>query len=140
MSKQYTLHLTEKQARVIVNALDLYSRIGMGQLKEVAYVLRATQKLNDNTDVEIQERSDQINIIRDRLEAISRYWMNGSGYHSITSQKISDVFRVAWDIQQVIRHRLAWDKNPKGDITVDFDDALKTSEEQLPTIESKDES
>jgi hypothetical protein len=139
MSKRYTLHLTEKQARVIVNALDLYSRIGMGQLKEVAYVLRA-QNIGAKTDAEIQEHSDQINIIRDRLEALSRYWMNGPGYHSIASQKISDVFRVAWDIQQVVRHRLAWDRNPKGDITVDFDNALKTSKEPLPQIESKDES
>ena len=49
------------------------------------------------------------------------------------------MFRIAWDIQQVIRHRIAWDRNPKGNITVDFDSPLKTSDEQLPIIEEDNE-
>lgn len=137
MSKSYTLHLTEKQARVIVNALDLYSRIGMGQLKEVAYVLR--QNPLPKADPELDARITLLSDIRDRLDTLSRYWMNGSGYYGITSKSISDVFRTAWDIQQVIRHRLAWDRNPKGGITVDFDNPMVTSEEALPKIEAKED-
>jgi len=50
------------------------------------------------------------------------------------SEKIHDVFRIAWDLQQVIRHRLAWDRNPKGGIQVSFDDPLKSSREPLASI------
>ncbi len=131
-NKKYALHLTEKQARVIINALDLYSRIGMGQLKEVAYVLRHNPIPASASEAE--NRSSILIDIKDELDVLSKLWMNGSGYHSINSSKISDVFRIAWDIQQVIRHRLAWDRNPKGEITVDFDTPLVTSDEVLPKI------
>jgi hypothetical protein len=130
--RKYILHLTENQARVIVKALDLYSRIGMGQLGEIAYVLMNYSK--SSSDNEIQDRADRFHVLRERLDIISQSWMGRSGHYGISSEKISDVFRIAWDIQQVVRHRLAWDRNPKGDITVDFDDPLKYSSEQLPTI------
>jgi hypothetical protein len=130
---KYTIHLTERQARVIVDALDLFSRIGMGQLKEVAYVLRQNPLPSYDPDLEI--RTNLLFKIRDKLDILARYWMKGPGYYGITSKSISDKFRIAWDIQQVVRHRLAWDRNPKGDITIDFDNPMKTSEEDLPKIE-----
>jgi hypothetical protein len=131
---KYTLHLTERQARVIVDALDLFSRIGMGQLKEVAYVLR--QNPLPSSDPDLEARTTLLSEIRDKLDTLSRYWMKGPGFYGITSKSISDRFRIAFDIQQVIRHRLAWDRNPQGDITVDFDNPTKTSEEDLPKIET----
>jgi hypothetical protein len=133
MSEQkYVLHLTEKQAQVIVNALDLYSRIGMGQLKEVAHILRLNPNSSDNT-------SDILNDIYNELIDLSKLWIGGSGYYGIFSDKISDVFRTAWDIQQVIRHRLAWDRNPEGGIFVNFDKPINTSKEEFPKIEHEKE-
>lgn len=131
--QKYTLHLMEKQARVIIDALDLFARIGMGQLKEVAYVLR--QNPLPSSDPDLEARTNLLSDIRDKLDVLARYWMNGPGYYGITSKSISDRFKIAWDIQQVIRHRLAWDRKPAGGITVDFDDPMKTSEEALPKIE-----
>ena len=48
--QKYTLQLTEKQARIISEALDLFSRIGMGQLKEVVSVLRQNPLPNSNLE------------------------------------------------------------------------------------------
>lgn len=127
-NKPYHLEMTERQAQIIINALELYSRIGMGQLQEVAYVLRSNSVpgfINFNA--------------LDKVESLTReassYWMNFSGgYHGISSNKINDSFRVAWDLQQVIRYRLAWDRNPEGGIQVHFDEPYKTSKEDLAII------
>jgi hypothetical protein len=127
--KPYQLFLTEKQAQVLVNALDLYSRIGMGQLSEVAYVLRLNALGNPNGQADALAKVEKLT-----REAAS-YWMGGSGsYYGIFSDKINDSFRVAWDLQQVIRYRLAWDRNPEGGIQVNFDKPLKSSQESLAYI------
>ena len=38
--KTYNLTLTEKQATVLTRALDLFSRIGIGQFEEVINIFR----------------------------------------------------------------------------------------------------
>lgn len=127
--KPYHLAMTERQAQVLVNALDLYSRIGMGQLTEIAHILRMTVVGNPSDTV------DALDAVERLTREASSMWMGGSGgYYGITSEKISDVFRVAWDLQQVIRYRLAWDRKPEGGIQVHFDDPMKTSAEELAVI------
>ena len=42
--------------------------------------------------------------------------------------------KIAYDLHQVIRHQLAWDQKPEGDITVDFDTPVKFSRQALATI------
>jgi hypothetical protein len=107
--KVYQVNITEKQAQVLINALDLYSRIGMGQLAEVVNILR------QNIMGELGNKQEILFEIDRLTRAASACWMNGSGdYYGIANNKISDVFRVAWDLQQVIRYRLAWDRKPEG--------------------------
>ena len=127
--RPYQLSLTEKQAQVLVDALDLYSRIGMGQLTEVAHILRMNVIGNPSGTV------DALDAVERLTREAASLWMGGSGgYYGITSEKISDVFRVSWDLQQVIRYRLAWDRNPKGGIQVHFDEPMKSSEEPMAII------
>jgi hypothetical protein len=125
----YKLSLTEAQARIIIDALDLFSRIGMGQLYEIAHVLR-TNVIGSQTNL-----SDRLDAIDKLTREASACWMDcAGGYYGITSNNISDVYRIAWDLQQVIRYRLAWDKNPNGGIQVQFDRPLKSSNEPLAII------
>jgi hypothetical protein len=127
--KPYQLWLTEKQAQVLVNALDLYSRIGMGQFSEIAHVLRMNVLGNPSWQVDALAKVEEI------TREASSYWMGGSGdYYGITSEKINDIFRVAWDLQQVIRYRLAWDRKPEGGIQVHFDEPWKSSTEDFAII------
>jgi hypothetical protein len=117
----YQLLLTQQQAKAIIAALDLYSRIGQGQLQEIAQVIRKNEGIPT-------ERIDAVASIA--REAASTLMIN----FGIFSDKLNDIFRVAWDLQQVIRNRLAWDNKPTGGIQVDFDDPLRSSQEQLAVI------
>jgi hypothetical protein len=60
-----------------------------------------------------------------------------NAYHGIFSDKIPDEARVAWDLHQVIRHRLSWDDQPEGGITVNFDTPMKYGKEELAIIEMR---
>lgn len=123
------LELTSKQADVLVSALDLYSRILIGQFEEIAHL-----SLVHNVDMlpeKMMERhhqfSDELRKLKERLLAIPR---NGS--FGIHSKKVSDLARVAYDIQQVVRNALAWERTPGGGIGVNFDRPMQTSSQKLP--------
>lgn len=131
-NRTYTLkNLEVGHLDVIRRALDFYGRVGLGQFREVLRVP------NPRTfDVTAHQQAEVL------LDVVRRLTMSdlteGNSYHGIRSEKISDDFRVAYDVQQVIRHRLAWDRNPKGDFMVDFDEPYRTSE-SVPLVRISEE-
>ncbi|MHB1949680.1 MAG: hypothetical protein ACYCQI_16400, partial [Gammaproteobacteria bacterium] len=48
---------------------------------------------------------------------------------------VSDSSKIAYDIHQVIRYQLAWDKEPCGDVGVSFDPPMKWGSQPLAKIE-----
>jgi hypothetical protein len=128
--RRYNLTLTENQCRVLIDAMDLYQRIGMGQLDEIRRVaVSAPGHVEDMKAV-------------DATMAILKFqllgWPHIGTSHSILSKALPDAFRVAWDIHQVIRHRLAHDGLKPGEnpgIYVKFDKPLRSSQEELPGVE-----
>lgn len=129
MSKKYSLTITEAQAITLINALDLYKRIGMGQLDEIKHVAVPAPK-HKYKWVEL----DQTMAIL-KLQLLG--WPHINTAHSIVSKDLPDQFRVAWDILQVVRNRLAHDSLKPGEkpgIYVYFDEPRKTSKEPLPEI------
>lgn len=128
-NKRYTLTITEEQANTLINALDLYQRIGMGQLEEIKHTAVPAPGHKYNW-VEV----DQTMAIL-KLQLLG--WPHIGTAHSILSPDLPDQFRVAWDIQQVVRHRLAYDGLKPGEkpgIYVYFDEPRRTSKEPLPEI------
>lgn len=126
-NKRYTLTITEEQANTLINALDLYQRIGMGQLDEIKHVAVPAPEHKYNW-VEL----DQTMAIL-KLQLLG--WPHINTSHSIVSKDLPDKFRVAWDIQQVVRNRLAHDSLKPGEkpgIYVYFDEPRRTSKEPLP--------
>lgn len=124
----YVLELSKNQARIVVDALDLYMRIGIGQFKEVA---RVYDYGFDRADVDMEA-------LRGALEEASRTQGFGTGgSYGIHSERVNDVFRQAYDIKQVVRHRLAWDREPNGGIGVDFDTPRQIGALPLPRISRK---
>jgi len=125
--KTYTISgISEHQAHVLIEALELYSRIGMGQFHQIWHVF------------DFPSGADT-----DRLFDELRYegGLKHGQYYGIRNSKIRDSFRISWDIYQVIRHRLAWDYEPKGGIGVQFDKPFKQGKEDLITfIENKEKS
>ena len=116
----YQIEVTEKQAQIISEATELYARIQAGQLGEVAlYIPRS--------------RLDHIQVVRDALREAELHFtgMAPGAYFGITNSDIRDAARIAWDLSQVVRHRLAWDRNPEGDyMSVHFDEPRNLSTTQ----------
>ena len=127
--KTYTLTMSEEQAQVAVRALDLYTRIGIGQFEEA---FRVYDPLN--SELEPDERRG-MEILVTEVKRIYGHPMNGS--HGIHNDKVRDDFRAAYDIQQVIRNRIAFDRNPEGGMQVDFDTPRAISQLPLPSIKSE---
>ena len=125
MAHRYNIVVDEQQARILVAALDLYSRIGIGQLTEVVRVYNYEWKM----PVPMVDR-----LVEVMNEAKRVIGFRPGGSYGIHSPDVHDVFRRAFDIQCVIRHRLAFDRTPEGGFGVDFDTPRQIGELPLPTI------
>ena len=131
MAKTYTLTMSEEQSQLLVKALDLYSRIGIGQFEEILDVYDPLHRL-----VPV-EAKDTARKLLDSVKAVYGHPANGS--HGIHNPEVRDEFRAAYDIQRVVRHRLAFDRHPEGGFQVNFDEPWQISERPLPSIKSEDE-
>lgn len=128
--RKYSLSITEAQAQVISNALEFYERIGMGQLMEIFYLRPEASQLEADT-----RKRDFVERMLDEVKSVA-WGLKPSSFYSISSRDIRDDFRVAYDLHQVIRHRLAWDRNPKKDImNCHKDEPMRWSKVELAKIE-----
>ena len=125
---KYKLAVSEEQAQILVDALDLYSRVaGMGQLQP------ATEPWLSRCEPEQLEQARH-----HLLQAgCALTGMEPHASYGIRSDRVPDRYRVAYDMQQVIRHRLAWDRSPEGGFGVWFDEPHQTGQHELAKIERK---
>ena len=132
----WNLKLNDKQASVVSRALDIYSRLLMGQIDNV---------LHEFPNLSYDERRHLHKIVRQYVFSE----LDESAYYGICSEQTDEKAKVAWDVQQVIRQALSWDslgKDPKKDrrdwnemMGVSFDDPFVTSLEPLAEIEKVEE-
>lgn len=126
MNKKYALYVNEEQARVIVNALDFYSRIHIGQVEEVDSFVRLFVRYRKDKDLDG---------MKDAIEAFKKAAfpeLTSTSSYGIHSEEVDDTARVAWDIKQVLRNVVAWNVHPEGGMTVDFDSPMKSSKQPMP--------
>lgn len=125
----YTLHLNAAQAATISHACEVLARLGMGQFRDALECLPLKEFAPDGW----HEDMEGIAHILKKHTTI----MHGVGaYHSISSHKTDERSKIAWDVYQVTRHRLAWDANPEGDrMSVMYDTPMQTSKEPLAWME-----
>jgi hypothetical protein len=120
--KTYELVLNKQQAIVISKALELLSRIHMGQFSEIRNLF--IKSINMQEALEIEK------IIKEKIYPN----LGGTGHYGITSKEINEDARVAWDIQQEIRYKISWNENPNenpnGGFGVNFDEPLWTSKSE----------
>lgn len=115
--KTVTIQVTENQAKLISHALEFYCRIGLGQFNYIREHQSIQKYLWEN------KREEYHDIAKEELTATRNKFfdmeigLNGS--RGIHSEDIDDSVRVAFDIQQVIRHEF-WKHNPdRIPVTVD---------------------
>lgn len=120
-----TIEMSDEQAYTIQDALELYSRVLIGQIDIVNEVVR--RELGTVTDY--RELETLANKLKDGLfPELTKYRSYGiPGCKSIRA-------RVAWEIMTCIRNSMAWYKHPEGGNTVNFDPPTQYSNEPLIKI------
>jgi hypothetical protein len=148
----YLLKLTPEQAQVLVHACDLYSRIGIGQFEEIEQLarmgmLRHRHATADGAPAVTEAEINRLEQAREALDVAKRHLtgMEPNASFGILNQLVHKDFKVAWELQQVVRHRLAWDArgNPArrdwagspSMMGVNYDDPMASSGTPLATME-----
>lgn len=129
---KYQLTLTENQLGVIQQALDMYYRVGMGQLREVTDHLIPPGLAIE----EYCKRRDSVESVLASAKLLAMPDLPLNAYHGIASQQIHESNRTACDIYKVIRSHTAWEAHPEGGILVCFDEVYQLAKEPLPRIKT----
>lgn len=98
-----TIELTDKQANVVIEALDHYSRMGMGQLEDVAHLMGKHFAHIHPWDL-IETHIGRLK--QAAFPNTAAHTCGGSW--SIANKQVPEPFRIAYEIQQVLRG----DKHP----------------------------
>lgn len=125
----YNLKISKKQAKVISKALDFYSRIGCGQMSEVLWHPSVAKKMWVKND-KLTENQYNHKVVGQLLDNIKKIIWNYDPNEHGGINMADENDKVSYDLHQVIRHKLAWDKEPKGGMTVDFHKPMQYSEEE----------
>lgn len=123
--------MDETQARVVSEALELYSRVHLGQLDELPRVTRRAY-IDEKTGQKVDMRTVVYYI--ECLKNALFPELDKNEYYGIYSDKISDRAKISFDVYQCLRNALAWHFTPDGGITVDFDEPLAVSQHPLPDV------
>jgi hypothetical protein len=130
----YTLIINEEHARVMITALDCYSRMMIGQIDNALEPIKFQWDFkNRPKDKEVSNYNNFRDLCNQIKSLFTPFDSPGASY-GIHSKEVDDSARVAYDIKKVIEHRLSFDRKPEGDITVNFDKPSQTSEQPLPII------
>lgn len=109
----YHLSLTEKQAHVLIKALDFYSRIKCGQLTEIENIFRDVLIFEERKiPLENLEKSEKV--LADLKRLLFPEIDSPNASYGIREAP-GESEKIAYDIQQVVRHRLAWDGVKPGE-------------------------
>jgi hypothetical protein len=97
--RRYVLEVSTQQAEVISWTTELHARMGLGQFNVL--------------DLFFWKPGGSIQEVHKHLDAL-RLLKNGSlnSDPGIASDAIDDDYRVLYDLHRLVRHRLAWDKDP----------------------------
>jgi len=123
---KYSIKITENQADIIIRALENYSRVGIGQFKNI---------FEDIFSIDVTYREDVTNL----LDALNKAVMNDSvnKYRGICSPSTPENVKIAYEISKSLLCYRSWEKEPKGGPTVNFHEPLKISKEPLIEIKSE---
>ena len=133
------IEVSQKDAYILIDALDIYMRLRIGQwgmvLDHAPDMEAVTHEDKSVTFQKVQDYT-KFHCYRDIMNRWGAEYINyvPNGSFGIHSDAVEDVARVAYDMKQVIRHRIAWDQNPEGSFGVDFDKPWMTTKAKVPLI------
>ncbi|TXH55019.1 MAG: hypothetical protein E6Q97_09720 [Desulfurellales bacterium] len=129
---QYEIRMNRQQVAVVRQALEMYSRLLAGQIDTVMHDAFIDRYGSETWNYDSQKR------ICGELKAAVFPELRANAFYGVGS-RVYPQHNTAWDIMQVLRHRLAWDRHAEeggqGDTNVVcFDRPICFGEEPLPTI------
>lgn len=102
-----TLTLNEKQAKTVQKALELYARIGMGQIHDLC------------SHPSFERRSDDFEKVEEVLDGLKEVVfadLNGRGHlYEICSEEMHEECKEAFTISEMLRRDISRQENSKGD-------------------------
>lgn len=131
---KFCLTATTKQFQIIKSALEFYYRFGSGQIDIALQELCFSNQEQFSKNM-FKLTSNDLDVILNSLKR-EIYDMPVHEAHGVSSPKMSDNFRIANDIYQVIRHGLAHHESRLPRYDVSYDEPIKYSKEELPTLEA----
>lgn len=115
--------LNEPTAAVVQQALEFYSRIGLGQFEELLELARwGNLRGADGQPVSTERLQVAEGLVRSLKQTLLGMPSNAS--HSILSPRASESAKTAWAVSRALRHRMAWDRSPQGGMGVSFDEPI----------------
>lgn len=117
-----TLEISEKQADILVKALDTFGRIGMAQYKNA---------ITDNLS-KFDYSMEDIIILCNKIKRVIYPELDSNAYYGIA--QLEDKYKIAFEMYQTVRQKLSYYRNPEGGFSVNFDNPFKISEEPLPIV------
>ncbi len=118
MAKKYRLDLTEEQAKITRDALELYSRLKMGQWDCLADLCL---DINDK-----DYATKKFDILIPHLMSLRKFVypdLPGGWGASYGVGKFDDA-DLAWEVHTVLRHCMALAKHPQGGAGIAFDEPI----------------
>jgi hypothetical protein len=143
MTKTYTLTITEKQARALMDATDLLQRVQIGQWREIE------DNLPLQKPIDYQELRDDFQIIG---AILSKHMIDnidgGASSLGVGHPDLPESNGILYDLHRVIRRKLSVERAVENGIienenvsrnempiTVDFDTIMMWGTEKLATME-----
>lgn len=114
----YEIEFTDREIHIVLNALDLYSRIWIGQYDHILWDLRWYKNCRQLDTMDNTLRSKFLDMRNIILPELRHYGLSGS--HGIFSPDRDAKAAIAYDMQQEFRYKTAWFQHPEGGITVNF--------------------
>lgn len=131
--KSYELNLTEEEATVVLQAMEFFVRIRIGQWRELIELCLPMTNINDDRSVEEyleKQESIEIFLMAARKIVMPELPKDLHGSYGVYNHKDTTIL---WEIYQTLRRTRAFHRNPSGGHTVDFDPPLGISGEALPS-------
>lgn len=119
---RYTIRgLSHRQLYTLAEGVELANRLSLGQFESVAEFISAQGvTAQDGSPISV----DVLELARKKLDELKLLvtGFGGGASKGIGSPYVPLAGKVGWELYKVMRHRMAWSRNPEGDFTVDFDD------------------
>lgn len=116
---QVRMVLDKRTTWAVRESLELYTRLGIGQLEEV----RQEVSMTDAGTLRPYETLERLS---DLLAGFKRHVLGFSSNASfgIHNPKLEPSITKAWALMRTLRHRIAWDQTPEGRLGVWHDEPL----------------